>query len=115
MRIPYYDQTDPDFVGMPYYMGKDTLGNSVYFMGMWNQRQQLASAIELLLSESGVPSKEFIFQDSFPVLNFSTKIGGALSKRLLITSLGRRISIWGIQRRYWQFVSLVEKVKKQLE
>lgn len=115
LSIPYYDQTDPAFVGMPYLMGNDEFGNPVYFMGMWNQRQALASTLERLLAAGGIPSETYILQDSFPMLNFSTKVGGALSKRLLFTSLGRRISVWGIQRRYPQFVSLVENVKKRLE
>lgn len=113
--IQYYDQTDPAYIGMPYLMGDDAYGNSIYFMGMWNQRQALAGTLEKLLKAAGISSDKYILQDSFPVLNFSTKVGGALSKRLLITSLGRRISVWGIQRRYPQFVSLVENVKKRLE
>lgn len=113
--IQYYDQTDPDYIGMPYLMGDDEYGNSIYFMGMWNQRQALAGTLEKLLIAAGISPDKYILQDSFPVLNFSTKVGGALSKRLLITSLGRRISVWGIQRRYPQFVSLVENVKKRLE
>lgn len=96
-------------------MGDDAKGNAVYFMGMWNQRQPLSTALQKLLLAGGISADAFIFQDSFPVLNFSTKIGGVLSKRFFITSLGRKVSVWGIQRRYPEFVSLVEGVKKRLE
>jgi len=75
----------------------------------------LPSMIKTILMAGGIPTEAFVLKDSFPLLNFSTKFGGALSKRFMITSLGRRISVWGIQRRYPQFVSLVEDVKKQLE
>lgn len=115
LSIPYYDQTDPAYIGMPYLMGDDEYGNAIYFMGMWNQRQALAGTLEKMLMTAGISADKYILQDSFPLLNFSTKVGGALSKRLLITTLGRKISVWGIQRRYPQFVSLVENVKKRLE
>ena len=115
MSVPYYDQTAPEFIGTPYFMGNDELGHSIYFMGMWNQRQVLAPALVHFLTLGGVKQQDYIFQDSFPMLNFSTKVGGALSKRFRCTTVGRRLSVWGIQQKYPQFVALVEKLKEQLE
>ncbi|MCX7779822.1 MAG: DUF3189 family protein [Negativicutes bacterium] len=115
LSVPYYDQTSPELVGKPYFMGHDGHGHAVYFMGMWNQRQALSSVICEMLEAAGISPSNYILQDSFPLLNFSTKLGGALSKRFLITSVGRKISVWGIQRRYKDFVSLVESVKQRLE
>lgn len=96
-------------------MGQDKQGNCIYFMGLWYQREKLVHTIMTLLDLAGIETSEYIFQDVFPIINFSTKCGGALSKRLHLTNIGCRISIWGIQRRYYEFVALVEKLKMQVE
>lgn len=95
-------------------MGQDEYGHQVYFMGLWNQRDQLIAAANELLRGAGVPPSAYYFQDAFPMINFSTKVGGLLSKRYRLTTLGRRITVWGIQRRYPSFVAMVEGVKKRV-
>ena len=114
-RLPYYDRTPPELVGQPYFMGPDEFGNSIYFMGFWSQRQKLADVLTSFLEVGGISRAEYILQDAFPLINFSTKLGGLLSKRYRLTGFGRRITIWGMQRQYPQFVSLVTEVKRRLE
>ena len=113
-RLPYYDRTPPELVGRPYFMGPDEFGNSIYFIGFWSQRRQLADALTTFLASGGIPRSEYILQDAFPLINFSTKLGGLLSKRYRLTGFGRRITIWGLQRQYPQFVALVTDLKQRL-
>ncbi|WP_281240868.1 DUF3189 family protein [Sporolituus thermophilus] len=115
LAIPYYDRTLPELIGQPYLMGEDARGNSVYFMGLCNQRQQIDNMIRTILTVVGIHDGKYILQDAFPLITFSTKLGGLLSKRYCLTNLGRSMSIWGIQRCYPQFVELVENVKRRLE
>lgn len=115
MNLPFYDQTKPELIGRPYLMGVDEFGNRVYFMGMRTERQAVTHAIRTLLQMAQISADDYILQDSFPLINFSTKLGGALSKRFEITWIGRKISVWGIQRRYPQFVELVQRVKGGLK
>lgn len=112
--LPYYDRTRPEYIGTPYLMGRDERGHQVYFIGLWSERERLVAAARALLTGAGVEPAAYCFQDAFCLLNFSTKFGGLLSKRYRLTGLGRRITVWGIQRRYLTFVALVNDVKKRV-
>ncbi len=112
--LPYYDRTRPELIGTPYLMGRDEKGHEVYFMGLWNQRDQLVAAACELLAGAGVAPAAFHFQNAFPLINFSTKVGGLLSKRYRLTAVGRRITVWGIQRQYPSFVAMVQDVKARV-
>jgi hypothetical protein len=112
--LPYYDRTRPEFIGTPYLMGRDEHGNEVYFMGLWDQRDKLIAAAGELLASAGVAPSAYHFQNAFPLITFSTKVGGLLSKRYRLTALGRRITVWGIKRRYPSFIAMVQAVKKRV-
>lgn len=114
VALPYYDRTAPRLIGSPYLMGRDEYGHSVYFLGLWDQRRPLMAAVGTLLATAGVDEQDRFFQDAFPLINFSTKIGGLLSKRYRLTNLGRRMTVWGMQRQYPAFVSMVADVKSRL-
>lgn len=109
--LRYYDKTPPDNIGQPYFMGDDEAGNHVYFMGMRNQRENITAVIKSMLLLSGWQEDEYILQDAFPLINFSTKFGGLLSKRWYVTNLGRSLTIWGMRRQYPMFVTMVAQVK----
>ncbi len=115
VALPYYDRTPPRLIGSPYLMGRDEFGHSVYFLGLRDQRLPVMAAVDALLASAGVRESDRLFQDAFPLINFSTKIGGLLSKRYSLTGLGRRITVWGMRRQYPAFVALVAGVKKRLE
>jgi hypothetical protein len=114
VALPHYDKTQPALIGRLYDIGLDEYGNSVYCMGMWNQRDNLKQVLASILQLAEVQPQEYLFQDAFPLITFSTKLGGALSKRMKFITLGRRMSVWGIQRRYFDFVQLVAQVKAGL-
>ena len=115
LALVHYDDTTPENVGVPYLMGEDEFGNPVYFMGLLNQRDKLLSCILQVLMVAGINKNSYIFQDTFPLITFSTKIGGILSKRYAIIHAGRWLTVWGIRRRYWDFVFLVNAIKARLE
>ncbi len=114
VALPYYDRTAPRLIGSPYLMGRDARGHNVYFLGLRDQRLPLISAVSTLLAAGGIDERDYLFQDAFPLINFSTKIGGLLSKRYCLTTVGRRITVWGMQRQYPAFVALVAAVKSKL-
>lgn len=115
LSIPFYDRTPPELIGMPYFMGVDEQQNEIYFMGMWSDRGNISASILTVLELSGISKEEYLLQDAFPLINFSTKLGGLMSKRYSLTRLGRSITVWGIQRQYPAFVRLVNEVKSHLE
>lgn len=114
VALPHYDRTAPRLIGSPYLMGRDERGHSVFFLGLWDQRLPLMNAVGTILAAAGVDERDYLFQDAFPLINFSTKIGGLLSKRYCLTTLGRRITVWGMQRQYPAFAAMVAEVKKKL-
>jgi hypothetical protein len=114
VALPHYDRTAPRLIGSPYLMGRDEFGHNVFFLGLRDQRLPLMDAVGTLLATAGVSENAFLFQDAFPLINFSTKIGGLLSKRYCLTSFGRRITVWGMQRQYPAFVAMVAAVKDRL-
>lgn len=114
VSLPYYDRTPPRLIGSPYLMGRDEFGHQVYFMGLWDQRRSLVAAATTLLDAGGVSGRDYLLADAFPLINFSTKVGGLLSKRYSLTGLGRRITVWGMKRQYPCFVAMVAGVKDKL-
>lgn len=115
ISINYYDQTSPEKIGQPYFMGVDENNNNVYFMGMWNQREVLTTTLRTVLAIHGYQQNDYILQDAFPLISFSTKFGGLLSKKWRLTQLGRKLTIWGMRRQYPKFVQLVQDVKMRLK
>jgi hypothetical protein len=110
LAVPYYNGSVPELVGTPYFMGYDEFGCRIYFMGMWNQRKNITTTLKILLGAAGITENRYILQDAFPLINFSTKIGGLLSKRYRF-GFGGKMTVWGMQRQYFKFVELVESVK----
>ncbi|MCG0274700.1 MAG: DUF3189 family protein [Thermosediminibacteraceae bacterium] len=111
-RLPYYDKTNSLEIGTPFFMGRDEREMEVYIIGMMNQRELIKRAIISFLEQSKVDTKDIIFVDTLPLVNLKTKIGGILSRRIGLVTLGRPLTIRGIQERYFEFVKLVENVKQ---
>lgn len=111
-RLPYYDKTNSLEIGTPFFMGRDEREMEVYIIGMMNQRELIKRAIISFLEQSKVNTKDIIFVDTLPLVNLKTKIGGILSRRIGLVTLGRPLTIRGIQERYFEFVKLVENVKQ---
>ena len=114
LAVDYYDSTLPELIGRPYFMGRDKEGHHVYFMGMWSQRADITSTIQTVLALGGWKQEDYILQDAFPLINFSIKFGGLLSKRWRFTKLGRSLTIWGMRRQYPAFVKMVEEVQLRI-
>jgi hypothetical protein len=112
--VPYYDQTTPDMIGTPFFMGHDEFGNDVYFIGMRRRSDIVMRAIYSFYDLYQLPIHQTRFVDALHVINLSTKIGGGLSRRLGCVGIGRSLSAWGIQRCYPGFIDLVQSVKQNL-
>lgn len=114
MATPYFDQTVPEMIGTPYYMGNDEFDNEVYFVGTRRGGLLVKNAVYSFLAICGFSDAQVRFYDALHVINLSTKIGGGLSRRFGCVAFGRRLSAWGIRRCYPGFVELVSSVKQEL-
>ncbi|SHM07481.1 Protein of unknown function [Caldanaerovirga acetigignens] len=113
-NLPHYDKTDSFEIGTPFFMGKDKKGVDVYIIGMTGQRQLVKNAILSFLRHNEIETKDIFFIDTIPLVNLKTKIGGILSRRIGLVTIGRPLTVKGIQEKYFEFVKLVNGVKKSL-
>lgn len=108
MSLPFFDKTTPNDFGKLYLIGRDEKGNEIYILGSQNSNfepvlRSLASLLEL--------DKDFIFVCTMPYVNPVLRIGGFLSRRLSMPSVGRPLVILGARWAFPYLADLVEKVK----
>lgn len=114
LSTPYYDQSPKEFRGTPIYMGKDEKLREVYVVGLGPYRREYTEIAYNFAFQLNNQCKENIqITNVTPLLSFSVKLGGFLSRRLGLVELGRPLTVVGIQKRYNHFVELVEDVKKR--
>ena len=113
-KLPHYDKTATTEIGNIYYFGTDEAGIEVYILGMKGSTKLVKRAIYSMLSELEISKNELLFVETLPYVNNLTRIGGFLSRKLGLVSLGRPLTIWGLQKVYHQFVELVKDVKGRL-
>ncbi|MGI6485007.1 MAG: DUF3189 family protein [Thermoanaerobacterales bacterium] len=114
-NLPHYDKTNQYEIGTPFMMGRDEFDSEVFILGMTNERKLVKKAILSFFSICGISTDDIMMIDTLKNVNFKTRIGGYLSRRLGCITLGRPLTIKGIQERYTDFVDLVEKVKEREE
>ncbi|QUH20931.1 DUF3189 family protein [Alkaliphilus sp. B6464] len=114
LNIPYYDQSPKEFRGTPIYIGTDEKLREIYALGMGPYRREYTEiAYNFAFQLSNDVKKNIQIINVIPLLSFSVKIGGFLSRRVGLIKLGRPLTVAGIQKRYNLFIELVEDVKKR--
>lgn len=112
MAIPYYDGQIEDQHGQYQLMGMDEQGNEVYIIGVETMDPIFETVVKNTLNIFQIPQDNFILVNSLVKANILMRVGGYLSRRLGLIFLGRPLVIRGTQAAYWNFVKLVDKVKK---
>lgn len=111
LNLPYFDAQVGKDHGRIRFMGFDCRGNEVYITGKENLGIFYERIMQHLLALSGEKQKDYVFINTMPYVNLWMVIGGYLSRRLGLKSLGRPIVIYGTRKSYWKFVHLVNLVK----
>ena len=109
--LPHYDKTESFEIGTPFFMGKDEYNSEIYILGMGSDRMLIKKAIYSFLRQLGLKTEDLLMVDTLKNINLITKVGGFTSRRLGLISIGRPLTIIGIQRKYWDFIQLVDNVK----
>ena len=113
LNTPYYDQSPKENRGIPIYMGTDTELRKVYALGMGPYRTEYTKiAYNFAFQLAGRNKGDIRIINVVPLLSFSVKLGGLISRRIGLIKLGRPLTISGILKRYDLFIKLVEDVKK---
>ncbi len=113
LSIPYYDQSPKEFRGTPIYMGKDDQLREVYVVGMGPYRTEYTEiAYNFAFQINNEVKKNIRIVNVVPLLNFSVRLGGFLSRRIGLIQIGRPLTAMGIQKNYHLFLQLVNNVKR---
>jgi hypothetical protein len=115
ISLKYFDKTESKDIGTPLYIGQDTWGNQVYAVGMTYKKKVVKQAIYSLLDMYQIPRQSIILSDALTSAHLFTKVGGILSRRYGIISLGRPLTALGMQLNYRKFVTLVEYTTRQVD
>jgi len=95
-------------------MGRDELGWDIYIMGMENAKTVVIPSIKSYLNVNGIRQDRVLFVNALVKLHPITSLGGILSRRLGLVSLGRPMTVWGIRKSYPALLKIVKDVKKNL-
>lgn len=95
-KLQYFDQATAQDMGIPKLVGIDTAGNLVFVLGRGPATILVENTLKSVLLAGGVEEKHILFIDLQPHLNFCTRLGGFLSRRLGFVFLGRQLAAYGI-------------------
>lgn len=113
LRVPHFDGNGPSAPGRFYFMGRDWRGNEVYVLG----KRTLGQKFNLLLHKVAdlfSCSGHFYPFDTTAFLNPLMVLGGFLSRRLKLVSLGRPLVVLGTQLAYFKFIQLVDQIEEKI-
>jgi hypothetical protein len=115
MALPYFDIQDDDELGAVRSVGVDYAGNRVYVMG----RDRFSVLVERLFSSLsrlvGIDRSSYILSDALRYVNPLMVVGGTLSRRFRMVSLGRRIAAEGTRRAAPYLAGAVAFVEKRIQ
>ncbi|MCK8817751.1 DUF3189 family protein [Natroniella sulfidigena] len=114
-NLPYYDQVESDQIGSPILYGEDDLKNQVYILGLGGERKLMKQILYNYLELCGVNTNDIMLIGALTHANLWTKVGGFLSRRCGIITLGRPLTIYSLLKEYDCYVDLVLNVKQRLK
>ncbi|SES65064.1 Protein of unknown function [Natronincola peptidivorans] len=115
LAVPFYDKAQNNEIGIPHYMGKDQNNHIIYIMGMGHARDYYTEMLYEFYNEvAPYNNKDIIIINVTSLLNNYTRLGGFMSRRLNIISLGRPLTVFGIQKNYFYFAELVKNLKERI-
>lgn len=107
LALPYFDARSKGEEGEVKFMGEDSEGNKVYTAGKKKLGNRFEALLYDLVEVLGIPRQEILLLNTSPLVNYIMRLGGFISRRMGITSLGRPIVIWGTRLAYFQLVDFV--------
>jgi len=111
LNLPYYDKQLAKDHGLIRYIGEDENKNKIYITSKHNLGRNYETIMRSLACIMEFPNEKLVFVDTMPYVNWLMVIGGFLSRRLGIVSLGRPIVIKGTQISFLKFSHLVNIIK----
>jgi len=113
MALPHFDKTPGDVYGVIRFMGRTGEGDEVYVLGKKNLGNRMDRILIGLAELLGVKDRVVVV-NTMRYVNLFMMVGGFLSRRLGLVSLGRPILVWGTRLAFPHLVRAVEEVKNEI-
>lgn len=113
-NIPHFDTRDGEQRGYITFMGSDDKGHHVYIVGRTNMPQVLINLINGLASVFNINGQTFKFVNVMSEVNTTMRIGGLLSRKFKLVTIGRPLVTLGTIKAIPHLAKLVEKVKAEI-
>jgi len=111
LQLPYFDRQVAKDHGLIRYIGEDDYGNKIYITSKHNLGRHYETIMRSIACIMEIPNEKLAFVDTMPYVNWLMVIGGFLSRRLGIVSIGRPIVVLGTQISFFKFSQLVNIIK----
>ncbi|NMB45526.1 MAG: DUF3189 family protein [Firmicutes bacterium] len=107
----YFDIIDNEDRGRVFPVGIDEDGNRIYVLGRGSDERFIQQAIKSGYMLAGGDPRQVLFVNTLRAVNWQMRIGGFLSRRLGLVSLGRPLVARGARRAYPQLTKIVRATK----
>jgi hypothetical protein len=113
--VPHFDRIRAAELGTVFVSGRGPDGEEVLVVGFGPGRKIVREAVLSLLELKGAPPKDYLLVDALDGANGVVRIGGMLSRRLGLVSVGRPLAALGIRLMYRRLVRLAEKTRAEVK
>ncbi|NMB35813.1 MAG: DUF3189 family protein [Firmicutes bacterium] len=111
LSCPYFDRLTARDYGKIFFMGRDSRGCEVYVMGCRDAGLLVETALKEFCRIMQVNNRPVTLVNTKPCLNILMRVGGFLSRRLNLITLGRLFLFPGIRLAFKQIGRVVDAVK----
>ena len=113
MSLALFDRQTNDGHGQLHFFGFDEWGNQVYSVGCRSMGQTMVKILRRVARMLGA-ADELVFVDTLHCVSLKMRLGGYLSRRWGLITLGRPLVIQGTREAFSQIVELVREVKHKV-
>jgi len=113
LLLPYFDKTTDDDFGNIRFMGVDEFNNKIYVLGRKCMMDRFTGILTGLADILGKKDQLMVVNCMTPV-NWKMKIGGFVSRRMGLVSVGRPILEIGTKHAFMELVHLVDVTKESI-
>ncbi|NLZ39534.1 MAG: DUF3189 family protein [Firmicutes bacterium] len=113
LKLALFDRQTNDGHGQLHFFGFDEWQNQVYSVGCRNVGETVEKFLLGVAKILGV-SQELLFVDTLHCVSLKMRIGGYISRRLGLISLGRPLVVAGTREAYTNLAALVHRVKAEV-
>jgi hypothetical protein len=114
-QVLYFDRVDGEDRGRVLPVGTDEYGNAIYVLGRGSDARPIQQAVKSGYVLAGEDPRQLLFVNSLKAVNWEMRIGGFLSRRLGLVSLGRPLVTRGARRAYPRLAQIVAETKQQFK